>query len=88
MAYQHVPNRLRKKLDDKGDHMILEGYHSTGGYMLYDVNNKRIVITRDIVYDKIKEMQQPIITYQQTITNYNNEKLVPTIFDSAKTIFI
>lgn len=34
IAYQHVPGQLRKKFDDKGEVMILVGYHSTGGYKL------------------------------------------------------
>lgn len=36
IAYRHVPGQLRKKLDDKGEMMIFVGYHSTGGYQLFD----------------------------------------------------
>lgn len=39
VAYRHVPDQLRKKLDYKGDKIILVGYHSTSGYKLYDVVN-------------------------------------------------
>ncbi|MCH85090.1 copia-type polyprotein, partial [Trifolium medium] len=34
---------------------VLVGYHSTGGYRLYDPINKSIVISRDVVVDEMKE---------------------------------
>lgn len=36
VAYEHIPDQLRKKLDDKDNHMILVGYHTTGGDKLFD----------------------------------------------------
>lgn len=51
VTYRDVPRHLRKKLDDKREVMILVGYHSNGGSKLFDVVNKRIVISRDIVVD-------------------------------------
>ena len=35
--------------------MILIGYHSTGGYKLFDPVNKQVVISRDMVIDEFKE---------------------------------
>lgn len=55
ITYIHVPDQLRKKIDDKGEQMILVGYHSTGGYKLYDTVNKRIVIIRDVIFDELKD---------------------------------
>ncbi|GAU51495.1 hypothetical protein TSUD_413780, partial [Trifolium subterraneum] len=43
IAYKHVLDQLRRKLDDKATTMILVGYHSTGGYRLYDPVNKNVV---------------------------------------------
>jgi hypothetical protein len=48
IAYKHVPDQLRKKLDDKLVMMILVGYHPTGGYKLYDPTNKNVVVNRDV----------------------------------------
>ena len=31
IAYRYVPGQIRKKLDEKGEVMILVGYHSTDG---------------------------------------------------------
>lgn len=39
-----------------------------------------------LLFDKIKELQQPIVGYQQVVTSYNNEKVVPSVFESAETI--
>lgn len=52
ICFRHVPDELRRKLDDKGEQMILVGYHSTGGYKLYDPINKQTVISRDVVIDE------------------------------------
>src|ERR1051325_364291 len=55
IAHRHVPDQLRRKLDDKSSQMILVGYHSTGGYKLFDPVNKQIMISRDIIKDELKE---------------------------------
>ena len=34
---------------------MLVGYHSTGGYKLFDPVNKKIVINRDMIIDELKE---------------------------------
>ena len=55
IAHRHVSDQLRRKLDDKSSQMILVGYHSTGGYKLFDPVNKQIVISRDVIIDELKE---------------------------------
>lgn len=85
LAYRHVLGQLRKKMDDKGELIILVGYHSTGAYKLYDVVNRRTVIIRDVAVDEIKELQQPATSYQKVVTSYNNEETVHIVLDNAKT---
>lgn len=36
-VYSHVVAQKRCKLDDKGEPMVLMGYHNTGTYKLYDL---------------------------------------------------
>ncbi|CAJ2677087.1 unnamed protein product [Trifolium pratense] len=55
LVFKHTPDQLRKKLDDKSTMMILVGYHSTGGYKLYDPINNNVVISRDVIIDELKE---------------------------------
>lgn len=76
VAYRHVSDQLRKKVNDKGYHMVLVWYHSTGGYKLYDVVNRRNSISMDVVFHEIKELRQPV-------TGYSNKKVVPTVFKNA-----
>jgi hypothetical protein len=35
--------------------MILIGYHSIGSYKLFDLVNKQVVISRDMIIDELKE---------------------------------
>lgn len=50
--YRHIPDQIGRKLDDTGEQLILVGYHSTGGYRLFDPKNNQIVISRDVVVDQ------------------------------------
>ena len=51
VMYRHVPDHHIKKIDDKGEQMMLVGYHCNRGYILYDAYNKIIVISRDVIFD-------------------------------------
>jgi hypothetical protein len=55
ITHRHVPDQLRRKLDDKSSQMIMIGYHSIGGYKLLDPVNKQVVISRDVIIDELKE---------------------------------
>lgn len=57
VTYRHVLGQLRNKLDNKGEMMLLVGYHPTGGYKLFDVENKRIMISRDSIFDELKYVE-------------------------------
>lgn len=52
ICYKHVLDARRRKLDDKSKLMVLVGYHKTGVYGLFNPNNDKIVICRDIVIDE------------------------------------
>ncbi|GAU45883.1 hypothetical protein TSUD_401080, partial [Trifolium subterraneum] len=84
IAYKHVPDQLRRKLDDKATTMILVGYHSTGGYKLYDPINKNVVVSRDVVFDEMKEWdwnlhEKKISTSVMLEELVENTELVPEI---------
>ena len=55
IEHRHLPDQLRRKLDDKSSQMILIGYHSTGGYKLFDPVNKQVVISMDVIIDELRE---------------------------------
>lgn len=52
---RHVPNQLRRKLDDKSEVMILLGFHPTGGYRLLDPKSNQIITSRDVVVDETRQ---------------------------------
>lgn len=55
------------KSDDKVESMILIGYHNTGGYKLSNAVNKMIVTSRDMIFNEIKEFQQPVTGYHKVV---------------------
>jgi len=52
VCYKHVPNQLRKKLEDKGMSFVMIGYHPTGGYKLFDLKTGKATVSRDVVVDE------------------------------------
>ncbi|XP_019416453.1 PREDICTED: uncharacterized protein LOC109327756 [Lupinus angustifolius] len=59
LAYKHVPDQRRTKLQDKSEAMILIGYHPTGAYKLYDPLKDKVQISRDVIvleHENWKEM--------------------------------
>ncbi|KAH9670908.1 hypothetical protein KPL70_017154 [Citrus sinensis] len=58
IAHVHVPDESRAKLDDKSEKFIFIGYdNNSKGYKLYNPNNGKIVISRDI--KQVEEQQEP-----------------------------
>ena len=58
VAYTHIPDQKRKKLDDKGEKCIFLGVSDQSkAYKLYNPNTKKILISRDVVFyeDQILE---------------------------------
>lgn len=51
-AYAHVPDVLRKKLDNKSRRMTMVGY-AKNGYRLWDDKESRIVVYRDVTFNEI-----------------------------------
>lgn len=55
IEHKHVPDQLRKKLDDKSSQMVLMGDHLTGGYKQFDLVNKQVIINGDVIIYELKE---------------------------------
>ena len=51
VTYTHVPDELRKKLDNKGHKCIFVGYsEDTKAYTLYDPVARKVIISRDVQF--------------------------------------
>lgn len=49
LAFSHVADQRRSKLEDKGEAMVFIGYHPTSTYKLYDPIKEKMVISRDVI---------------------------------------
>ena len=50
-AYAHVPDEVRKKLDQKGHKCIFVGYsEDTKSYKLYDLVARKVSISHDVQF--------------------------------------
>ena len=56
MAYAHVPDQQRTKLEDKRKKYILIGYdEKTKGYKLLDLINRMVIVIRDVQVNEASE---------------------------------
>lgn len=51
IAYAHIPDQLRSKLDSKTRKCIMMGY-STNGYRLWDLEKKKLILARDVIFNE------------------------------------
>ena len=53
VAYAHVPDQLRKKLDSKGEKCVFIGYcDESKAYKLYNPSTKNLIVSRDVQFCK------------------------------------
>ncbi|GAU21786.1 hypothetical protein TSUD_329110 [Trifolium subterraneum] len=52
LCYRHIPDEMRRKLDDKCEHLILIGYDATSAYKMYNPKSQKVIINRDGVVDE------------------------------------
>lgn len=62
--------QLQKKLEDKGEMMLLVGYHPTGGYKLFDVANNIIVISQYVMVVELRRLDSAKIGLTGPIIGY------------------
>ena len=56
VAYAHVPDQRRTKLEDKSKRYIFIGYdEKTKGYKLLDPINKKVMVSRDVRVNEASE---------------------------------
>ena len=70
MAFAHVPDVLRKKLDDKAVKLRFMGYSKGGkGYRLMHEDNRRITYRRDVTFNELCFSFNPtVVTGNETNT--------------------
>ena len=56
-CYAHVSKKNRKKMDKKAIKGILMGYENDDGYRIWATVEKRLVRSRDVVFEELKPLQ-------------------------------
>lgn len=75
VAYARIPEEKRRKLDDKGEKCIFLGVsEQSKAYKLYNPITKKIIISRDVIFDEDRfwSWEENAIT-QQIPTSYDND---------------
>ena len=55
VTFSHVPQKLRKKIDDRSERCILVGYsEESKAYILYNPLTKKFVLNRDVKFSENK----------------------------------
>ena len=58
VAYAHIPNDERKKLDNKAKKCIMLGYgDTTKGYRLYDPIALKVIFSRDVIFAEMSRIE-------------------------------
>jgi hypothetical protein len=69
IAYVHIPDEKRKKLDSKSEKCILIGYsQEQKGYKCFNPMTREVRVSRDVVFDESASWYSP--TTPKTPTNY------------------
>ena len=72
IAYAHVPDEKRKKLDDKSEKCIFLGVsEASKAYKLLNPLTKKIVISRDVIFD------------EENTWNWSMQQSTPIVFDTG-----
>eukprot|EP00268_Persea_americana_P068892 TRINITY_DN9688_c0_g1_i1.p1 TRINITY_DN9688_c0_g1~~TRINITY_DN9688_c0_g1_i1.p1 ORF type:complete len:612 (-),score=107.26 TRINITY_DN9688_c0_g1_i1:387-2222(-) len=89
IAYAHVPDEKRKKLDDRGVKCVFLGVSAESkAYRLYNPVTKQIIISRDVVFDEENVWDWNDKETQQIPENFDNEEqqqLQIPVFSSLST---
>ena len=61
IAYVHVSDELRSKLDPKAEKCIFIGYSlQQKGYKCYNPSTRKFTVSRDVVFDEMSSWYKPV----------------------------
>ena len=76
VAYAHVPDELRKKLDNKGQRCIFVGYfEDTKAYKLYDPVARKVIISRDVQFVENESWDGTVDINVNIVSNVDNDDM-------------
>ena len=76
VAYAHIPDELRKKLDKKGQKCIFVGYsEDTKAYKLYDPVTRKVIISRDVQFVENESWDGTVDTNVKIVSNIDHDDM-------------
>jgi hypothetical protein len=76
VAYTHIPDAQRKKLDDKSMKCIFLGVsEESKAYRLYNPANKKIIISRDVIFAESEKWKWNETSHSEDFETEENENL-------------
>ena len=74
IAYAHIPDKKRYKLDGKGEKCIFLGVSDQSkAYKLYNPTTKKIIISRDVVFDEERFWENNIDETKKILENFDED---------------
>ena len=76
VAYAHIPDELRKKLDKKVQKCIFVGYsEDTKAYKLYDPVIRKVIISRDVQFVENESWDGTVDINVNIVSNIDNDDM-------------
>ena len=76
VAYAHILDQKRTKLDDKGEKCIFLGVsEQLKAYKLYNPNTKKIIISHDVAFDEKQLWEKSSEAIEQIFADLDEEKI-------------
>ena len=74
VAYAHILDQKRSKLDDKGEKCIFLGVSDQSkAYKLYNPTTKKIIISHDVVFNEERLWENNSDAAEQILANFDGE---------------
>ena len=76
VAYVHVPDEMRKKLDKKGQKCIFVDYlEDTKVYKMYDLVARKVIISRDVQFVENESWDGTVDINVKIVSNVDNDAM-------------
>lgn len=74
IGHVHIPDEKRKKLDDKSSRCVFLGFsEESKANRMYDPKSKKIVISRDVIFEEGEKWDWGSISKEAVVTNFKWE---------------
>ena len=85
VAYAHVPDELRRKIDKKGQKCIFVGYsEDTKAYKLYDLVTRKVIISCDVQFAKNESWDGTVEKNAKIVLNVEHDDMTKEVVQTPQ----